>query len=560
MLKSLPFANLHSLYPSSHMVARQLDGSPIYWKQLLERIDDWDNRLKGISADAVAVFHENSLEFVSILFSLWKSGKTPIIPGNTLEVTVNEVKKLTSIFIGTFENTEDPIEPPTFSPETDDTALILFTSGSTGKPTPISKTFQQINNELSILEKHFGSQLEDSLIVGSVSHHHMYGLPFRLLWPLTTGRPFVDKEIIYLEQIQTLQSDNSISLITSPAHLNHLPETMDWEKISLNAIFSAGAPLSETAAKNAALKFQQDVTEIYGSTETGAIATRQQLKEIYWSPLDSINIQSQEGQLAAKRTIDKSWFVSKDLCELNSEQKFLLKGRADRIIKIGGKRISATAIEHLLETHSWIQSARVLVLDNKKSRVGAIVVLNDEGKAKLVDLGKLTLCKKLSTVFEHNIERVAWPRYWRFVTEFPSNAQGKSTLHDLEQLFENDKKETFPHIINQQNNAEADESTITLKIPNNLVYLEGHFPGRPILPGVVQIKWALHYGKELTGQNMVFKGLEALKFQHVIQPDQQINLKLNWDHLKNKLSFSYTSKNTIHSSGRIIYSKETQAF
>ena len=93
-------------------------------------------------------------------------------------------------------------------------------------------------------------------------------------------------------------------------------------------------------------------------------------------------------------------------------------------------------------------------------------------------------------------------------------------------------------------------------IPQNLLFLEGHFPGRPILPGFVQIGWVIHYGQELFGKLGTFIRLEGLKFQHVIQPTEKIILQLKWEGEKNRLLFSYRNRNYFNSKGRVVFEKE----
>ena len=61
---------------------------------------------------------------------------------------------------------------------------------------------------------------------------------------------------------------------------------------------------------------------------------------------------------------------------------------------------------------------------------------------------------------------------------------------------------------------EFDESTqeyvIEFILPQNLFYFKGHFQGRPVLPGFVQISWAIHYAQELFGELGTFVRLEAI--------------------------------------------------
>jgi 3-hydroxymyristoyl/3-hydroxydecanoyl-(acyl carrier protein) dehydratase len=98
----------------------------------------------------------------------------------------------------------------------------------------------------------------------------------------------------------------------------------------------------------------------------------------------------------------------------------------------------------------------------------------------------------------------------------------------------------------------ADAVELGLLIPSNLLYFKGHFDQAPVLPGVVQIHWAIEFGRQYFHLPEAFIGLEVIKFQDLIMPQAQINLALHYHRHNNKLSFSYTSFRGRHSSGRVV--------
>lgn len=98
----------------------------------------------------------------------------------------------------------------------------------------------------------------------------------------------------------------------------------------------------------------------------------------------------------------------------------------------------------------------------------------------------------------------------------------------------------------------GNNATLLLHIDPEIAYFEGHFDNYPILAGVVQLDWAIHYGKKLLSCGSVFKGMEVIKFQQPILHNMEILLTLRWDSEKEKLYFSYTSgEDNNHSSGRV---------
>lgn len=65
-------------------------------------------------------------------------------------------------------------------------------------------------------------------------------------------------------------------------------------------------------------------------------------------------------------------------------------------------------------------------------------------------------------------------------------------------------------------------------IDAQLAVFEGHFDGRPILPGVAQIDWAARFARHHLGRERVFSGMRRLKFRRVIQPPTTVCLALDW--------------------------------
>ena len=73
-----------------------------------------------------------------------------------------------------------------------------------------------------------------------------------------------------------------------------------------------------------------------------------------------------------------------------------------------------------------------------------------------------------------------------------------------------------------------------------------------MLPGVVQVDWAIHYGRRYFGFKPGFGGINALKFQQMIRPECPVQLELAHDAEKGQLHFRYFSDAGAHASGRIL--------
>lgn len=96
---------------------------------------------------------------------------------------------------------------------------------------------------------------------------------------------------------------------------------------------------------------------------------------------------------------------------------------------------------------------------------------------------------------------------------------------------------------------------LTLEMDPDLDVFKGHFPGTAIVPGVAQIHWAVHFGRELLTPAGVFSGAQALKFLRVILPPEQVWLSVEWDPAGRHLRFSYQHPNSsiTYSSGTLLF-------
>ncbi|HET6329718.1 MAG TPA: hypothetical protein VFF76_02930 [Holophagaceae bacterium] len=77
----------------------------------------------------------------------------------------------------------------------------------------------------------------------------------------------------------------------------------------------------------------------------------------------------------------------------------------------------------------------------------------------------------------------------------------------------------------------------------------GHFPGQPILPGVVQLDWAIRLGEAAFGPLGAFRSVEHLKFQATIGPLEPVELRLAWNAATLELGFDFAGAGGRKSNG-----------
>jgi acyl-CoA synthetase (AMP-forming)/AMP-acid ligase II len=536
----------------------------------LTRVSAWRELLAGKAQESFALFIEDALEFAAALFGAWQSGKTVFLPGDNLPGTCVALSRAVDGFLGEFAPDWSPAAP---GPEHGEGAahdfrvldpeaggVVLYTSGSTGAAQPIGKKLGQLAREVTTLEKQFGSLMGDAEILTTVSHQHIYGLLFQVLWPLAAGRVFHARACEFLEELSPALSERDCVLVSSPAHLKRLPENHDLTSTArrLRGVFSSGAPLPFDVAQETRRVLGHVPIEVYGSSETGGIAWRRQHCETgeAWLPFDGVAWRVENGtgvlEIRSPNLPDDRWFTTADRAEPVGAGLFRLGGRVDRIAKIEGKRISLSAVEAQLLTSPLVKEARVMVVEEKRQRVAAFIVPSELGRRRLTDWGKLPVNRSLRELIRQRVEAVGVPRIWRYLDALPVNAQGKASQAELMALLDGHAQRRIKprHRLLERDGGRA---LVELVAPRDLLYFEGHFPGRPILAGVVQIDWVIALGRRYFDLPPCFRGMHALKFQRVIRPESAVRVELLHEPAKAVLSFKITSHTGTHASGRIVF-------
>lgn len=542
-------------------VARR-GGATLDRRAFLQRVDRWQARFEALPGGRVALFVADAFEFAAALYGAWHAGKTVYVPGDALPATVQRLRTDVDHLAGDFDDgvqaaTEwAPMQRQPLDPL--QTRLVLFTSGSSGEPVAIEKRLAQLQAEIDVQHALFGvhwAAHEGLRVHATVSHHHIYGLLFVLLWPLAAGQTFVVERLTYAEEIAAQTAQSPSLLVASPAHLKRLPPDIDWRGAQrcMVAVLSSGGPLPADAATQAAQCFGCSPIEIFGSSETGGIAWRQRASDgEAWRALPGVQWRIDDDGLLQVRSphlADDAWWTTADLAQALPDGRFLLRGRADRIAKIEEKRVSLSAIERALLDTPWVAQARVLVLDaGGAQRVGAVVVPTAAGRQLAAMEGSRGLHQRLKQALASRVESVALPRRWREVDALPLNTQGKTTEAALRALF---LREDVPAV--QWASAGAGRVEGQFSVPADHLAFDGHFPEVPILPGVVQLQWAVHWGRDRFGIVGAVTRVEALKFQQVVRPEMPVNATLDWVPDKRALSFRYTSASGSHASGRIVF-------
>ncbi len=449
---------------------------------------------------------------------------------------------------------EDLLSEPLASADLDpdQCRISLCTSGSSGEPKRIDKCLRQLGNEVIALEQLWGPSLGDAHILGSVATQHIYGLLFRVLWPLCAGRGFARRAQPFPEDLQRASREHpAFAWVASPALLKRMGDNLDWPGLStVRRVFSSGGELPAEAAERLHQRLGQWPTEILGSSETGGIAWRQ--GEALWQPFaDVVLSQDADGALRIASPYLPVGHVeqSADAAEFASDGRFRLLGRLDRTVKLEEKRISLPMLEQALCAHAWVAEARLGVIEEGRAFLGALLVPSAEGLHALRNQGRRALLEGLRAHLAEHCEAIALPRRWRLLRQLPCNAQGKLPQAEVTALLLAARSQA-PEVLAQAR--EDNQLQLRLAVPLDLPCFTGHFPQTPVLPGVVQLDWAIALAAPLLAANLRFAGMEVLKFQQLVRPGDALQLDLRFEPDRGKLYFSYTRAGQPCASGRIL--------
>ncbi|MES2348651.1 MAG: AMP-binding protein [Pseudomonadota bacterium] len=563
--------------PAAGLIGRRA-GEGVRNEQFLARVQAWHALLRAQAGSAFALYLDDSIEFGAALLGAWHAGKTIWLSADTLEASCASLRASVDGFLGQFPESLLPLRPSGGAAPAADLsgalaadlpALVVFTSGSTGAAQAIPKKLSQLASEVATLDALFGAAAgvgDDVAVLATVSHQHIYGLLFKVLWPLSSGRSIHAASISYPEELAPAMAAGPCMLVASPAHLNRLPDHLDWSGAArtLQAVFSSGGPLSPETAYTSGRLLGKVPVEVYGSSETGGVAWRQRSAgaDDSWLPFPTVawRLGDEDGALEVRspHLADDNWLALADRAARSGEQRFLLLGRNDRIVKIEEKRISLSGMEATLIASGLAAEARVMLCEpvaGERQKLAAFIVPTPEGSAVFAAGGKAALNGRLRSALAATVEAVALPRRWRYLDQMPVNAQGKTTLAALLALLDSeDGMAGHRPRFAQMRELEREPRRVLLELtaPSNLLYFDGHFDTAPILPGVVLVEWAMHYGRQYFSLPPQFKGINALKFQQVIQPNQAVQLELLHDAAKGGLQFRYTSEAGHHASGRVV--------
>jgi acyl-coenzyme A synthetase/AMP-(fatty) acid ligase len=434
---------------TDHVVCFGRDGAERRWPDWVADASRVSAAVAGAGGRRWAIDLDDAYQFAAALVGCWGARKTPVIVSRAMlesgaPLAIDGVlrsaagrataaaRELVWSRLAAAEQSLEAVAPAS--------QLVLYTSGSTGAPKEVTRCLANVEAELAALEGLWGADLGAARIYSTVSHRHVYGLLFRVLWPLLNRRPFATFDLDYPEQL-ALSDRRGQALVSSPAllkRIGHLP----GGRAQWRAVFSSGGLLTADAAAASARVLGAAPIEVLGSTETSGVAWRRQTPgaPLEWRTLPGVEARSgPDGLLEVRSPFSGrlGWVQMGDIARLVAAGSFELLGRGDHLAKIEDKRLSLVAIERELLASAWVADAAAVALErNARQSIGAVLKLSAPGAAALARLGRRAVAMQLQDQLRSKLEPLALPRNFRYVEEIPTDAQGKRRQATIRALFD----------------------------------------------------------------------------------------------------------------------------
>jgi acyl-coenzyme A synthetase/AMP-(fatty) acid ligase len=316
--------------------------------------------------------------------------------------------------------------------DADEPFLMLFTGGSTGTPKVWAKTPRNMIEEARYMTARFGITAED-IFLSTVPPQHIYGLLFSVLVPLMAGARVLEGIYVFPREILNVAGESGATVLVSVPACYRVLKGDSLERHSLRLAFSSAGALDPGDADHFREKTSLDINEIYGSTETGGVATRRRGGDgDAWNGLDPVAWRIAEGRLQVRSPFispslprnEEGFFVTADRAEEDGKGRFILRGRADDVVKIGGKRVDLAEIQEKIRKIEGIRDALVVMLPRARGRQTDLAAL------VVTELDLVVLRQQMAGL----IEPYAMPRRFVAVDKIPVTPTGKYDRQEIEHL------------------------------------------------------------------------------------------------------------------------------
>ena len=400
-------------------------------------------------------------------------------------------------------------------------AVSLLTSGSTGVPQAHAKRWSTLVGDVAAAVPRLSAllgrpSLEGLTLVATVPVQHSYGLESSVLLAMLGGAAFDSARPFFPADIAAALASvpQPRALVTTPFHLKTLLLS-GIELPQVDFMLSATAPLSPQLAAQAEAALGGPMIEIYGSTETGQVATRRTTQTDVWETFGQIRVhrEPQPDDGAGERFIFEGDFVPEptamaDVLQLIDARHFRLLGRANDLIHVAGRRSSLGHLNYHLNSIAGVQDGAFWLPDEVADAVVRPV-------AFVVAPGLTS--EAIIAGLRQRLEAVFVPRRIVHVQALPREATGKLVVRTLREF------------ALAQLAADGDTVRLTREVPHDHPSFAGHFPGQPLLPGALilaEVQEAMSQVPALMARLGRHPSLAAAKFLAPVGPGAHLTIEL----------------------------------
>lgn len=360
--------------------------------------------------------------------------------------------------------------------KSDDAASILFSSGSEGLPKGVELTHKNIVSNVKQAACVLNLRASDK-VLGSLPLFHAFGLTVTSIMPLLVGTPVVftpDPTDAVAVGRAVARCDVTI-LCGTCTFLNlyaRHPKVKSLMFESLRLVISGAEKLSMTVREQFKEKFNIDIYQGYGSTETAPISSFNLpdilLKDDWHVQLghkigtvglavpgttfrivDPNTFESlptgTEGMLLVagpqlmkgylnqpektaeviKEIDGKRWYISGDKAKLDEDGFLSIVDRYSRFAKVGGEMVSLAAVENALAP--IINDHDIAVMSAEDAKKGEQLIL-------FIAAESLDTNQIMSAIRASDINSLWVPKQIRLIPEIPKLGSGKTNFAALKKL------------------------------------------------------------------------------------------------------------------------------